>query len=311
MRKMKYELYDKIIKDDSLSRLELKLIFFLAAHQDAKGYVTGIYYDDIAKELDCSVSGFYLVRDNLINKGYIECDKNDNADMDILLYDNCFAVENEIIYENYVDLDINIFKDEKFFKCKAGAIRLAMYYIKRVSAAGAVTKTNSPSTAVAEAESARKLWFTPVKLYKVLKKLINVDIRTLKDYMKSLKEWIAEGKVQKEGTGYSVVTILSKSVNKSHDRKSYAERAAYRQKVKMYCRRKKIEYNEKNLTDTADLIKQYRKTIARANEVSDKKMDVVTLICTAISNACESVLNSYNVHRALRNLIEFNAPGIL
>lgn len=310
MKKMKYELYDRIIKDSTLSRLELSFLLWLAAHQDTRGNVTGIYYHDVAAELHCSVSGFYLVRDNLVQKGYIQYEKNDMADMDVRLYDNCFEIDDEIIYENYIDLDVSIFADRKFYDCKAGAIRLAMYYIKRVEAAGAVTGTNSPSIPSREAENRRKLWYKPLKLYKVLESLIGVDARSLKEYMKSLKDWFSEGIIRKDGMTYRVITVLSGSVKKNSDRKSYPEREAYRQKVKMFCRRNKIEHTDKMLTDTADLIRQYRPTVSRANRVSDRQMDIVTLICMAISSACDGVLNSYNVHKALRNLIEYNAPGI-
>lgn len=305
MRKIKAELYNRMISDKTLSRLELKLLFWLAAHQDERGNVTGVYYSDIADELHCSVSGFYLTRDSLTDKHYITWDKSDTADMDIKLTGNNFVFNGETIYENYIDIDIAIFKDEEFFKLKAGAIKLAMYFLKRVEAAGAVTKQDSPSTPEREAELARKLWYNPLEFYKVVKKLLCIDIRTIKEYIKVLKPWIGEGKVQNEGKFYKVVTVLKRSILKNPETKSYPEQEAYRQTVKMFCRRNGIEHDSRNLRDTADLIRQYRKLAERAG------CNILTLIAAAINNACGSVLNSYHVHTALRNLIHYNAPGIL
>lgn len=305
MRKIKAELYNNMISDKSLSRLELRLLFWLAAHQDEQGAVTGIYYTDIAEELHCSVSGFYLVRDNLVKKHYITWDKSDMADMDIRLLGNSFVVNGETIYEDYIDTDIAVFKDETFFKLKAGAIRLGMYFLKRVEAAGAVTMANALAAMGKEAEYARKLWYNPLNLYKVLKKLLGVDVRSIKEYMNVLKPWIGEGTVQKEGIHYKVVTVLKAGILKSKEKKAYPEKEAYKQKIKMFCRRKGIDSDRKNLVDTADLIMQYRNIAARAG------CNILTLIATAIDNTCTSILNSYNVHKSLRNLIEYNAPGIL
>lgn len=306
MRKIKTELYNWIISDKTLSRLELRLLFWLAAHQDEKGNVTGIYFKDIADELHCSVSGFYRVRDSLTEKEYITWDKSDSADMDIKLYDNDFVVDGEIVYKNYVDIDIAMFRDDKFFEIKAGAIKLAMYFVKRIAAAGAVTMTNSKSGVPKEAESKRKLWYNPLNLLSDIKaKLFCKDNRSAKEYMEELKPWIQEGFVQSEGSKYRVVTVLKKSILKSEGKKEYPEKDANEQCVKMFCRRNKIEHNKKNLKDTADLIWQYRKYAALG------KFNIRTLLCKAIENTCSTVLNSYNVHKSLRNLIEYNAPGIL
>lgn len=307
MQKMKQYLYNRIIKDNSLSNLELKLIFWLAAHQDERGRVQGIYYSSISEELDCSISGFYLTRDSLCEKGYIEWDKSFSADMDIILYDNNFMIENgEIEYRDYVDLNISIFNDKEFLKCKAGAIRTAMYFIKRVAAQGAITMSNSPASIPAEAEKARKLWFNQYKSICVLKKLIGVTGRMIKEYIKILSKWIDSADVQKDGTTYTVFTVLKKSLNNIQmGKKSYPEREAYRQKIKTFIRRNKIRSTENNLEDTADLIFQYR------NKAKTGGLNITEILYAAINNTCSTILNSINVHKSLRAIINYNCPGLL
>lgn len=304
MKKMKYVLYDRIFKDETLSRLELKTLFWLAAHQDPGGCVAGVFYKDIIKDLNCSKSGFYLVRDTLVKKNYIEIDKTDSSDMDLTLIGNSFVKDSgEIKYEGYVDLEIDMFNDPEFFDLKAGAIKLAMYYTKRVSAAGAVTATNNPYNS-SEAEKKRKLWYNPIELCKTLKGILKVNIRSIKEYMKLIERWIGKTTVQNEGKRYRVVTVLAKSLKKTK-KKGYAEQEAYKQKVKMFCRRNNKEYDERNLTDTADLIRQYKNIASKYN------LNIITMICKAIDNTCCSILNSYNVHKTLRNLINYNEPGLL
>lgn len=306
MQKMKSRLYNKIIEDNTLSRLEIKLIFWLAARQDESGRVGGVYFQTIADDLDCSVSGFYLTRDSLVKKGYIEWDKSYIGDMDIILHDNSFLSETgEAEYRDYVDLHIAIFNDSKFFNCKAGAIRTAMYFIKRVEAQKAVTLTNSPSAVPKEAEKARKLWFNPLKCIETLKKLLRVTSRMVKEYIKAISEWIGSADVLNDGTIYTVITVLAKSLKNPSENNNYPEQQAYLQRVKMFIRRQKIDSTDKNAADTADLIRQYRNTAKQG------RLNITDMLYTAISNTCSSVLNSINVHKSLRNLINYNCPGIL
>lgn len=307
MQKMKKYLYNRIIEDNSLSNLELKLIFWLAAHQDERGRVQGIYYSSISEELDCSISGFYLTRDSLCKKGYIEWDKSYSADMDMVLYDNSFMTENgEVEYRDYIDLNISIFNDKEFLNSKAGAIRTAMYFIKRVAAQGAITISNSPVSIPSEAEKARKLWFNPYKSICVLKKLIGVTGRMIKEYIKILSKWIDSADVQKDGITYTVFTVLKKSLsNIRTGNKSYSEKKAYIQKVKTFIRRNNIDSTDKNLEDTADLIFQYR------SKAKIGGLNITNILYAAISNTCSTMLNSINVHKSLRNIINYNCPGLL
>ncbi len=308
MQKMKFDLYNRIMNDNTLTRNELHFLFWLAAHQDVNGLVTGVYYADMAKELNLSISGFYYVRDSLEQKSYITWEKNFQADMDIQLHDNSFLVDGEAVYKEYVDLNIAMFTNLHFFHCKAGAIRLAMYLVKRVEAAEAVTMANSPVYSGAEAEKTRKLWFHPMKQLKVLKSILKVDIRSIKEYFEELKVWIGNAKIQKDGIVYSVITVLKESLLRpQNQKKSYAERKSYIQKVKTFCRRMKIPISDtdRNLTDTADLIRQYQKLSKEAG------CNIYTLLYTSMERTCIGALNSYNVHKALRDLIHYHAPGLL
>ncbi|MDE6232153.1 MAG: hypothetical protein K2M60_02220, partial [Lachnospiraceae bacterium] len=255
MQKMKYDLYNRIMADTSLSRLELHLLFWLAKHQDENGYITGVYYQEIVECLSCSKSGFYLVRDSLAEKGYISWDKSHNADMDIKLYDNSFCINGDIVYENYVDLNISMFESGEFYKCRAGAIKLAMYMVKRVAAAKAITYANSYSADSMEAENSRKLWFNPRKFLSVVKDILKVEIRSIKEYLGELKLWIGSERVQSNANEYTVITVLKKGLKSpDNENKSYPERKSYIHKIKSYCRRNGIETDRKNLRDTADLI---------------------------------------------------------
>ena len=317
MQKIKRILYDKII-NSKLSRLEIMFLFYLASRCDAAGNVVGIYYETIKEDLNCSVAKFYHLRDRLAEKGFISWEKNNSADIDVKLLENSFiqlvnGIE-EVVYEDYVDINIAIFQDKEFFKCKAGAIQMAMEFIKRVSANGAVTATNSESYDKKEAERKRKLWYLPYNEYKKLAKLLNVSTRIVKQYLREeLSPWISLAhNIINDGKAYDVITVLKEPLlrpvynasdnTKRKKSKVYPERYQYMHFVKTFCRRKGIllDTEDKNLIDTADLIKQYR------SMAKEQGRNIFNLLSSAINNTSSMVLNSYNVHSALKNLIKYN-----
>lgn len=314
MQKMKSKLYNKIIQSKDLSKIEIHFLFVLASCCNETGWVIGVYYKNIAKILKCDESKFYQLRDSLTDKGFIRWEKNFFADIDIQLIDNDFLVlkgaTTEAEYKDYIDLNINIFQDEHFFECKAGAIRLAMELIKRVAADEAITLNNSPTADKKLAEDKRKLWYLPYNLYKKMSVLLEVKQRMIKKYLTELQPWISiVHKVEYESSIYDVVTVKKSTIErpkyecstkgKRVRERTYAERSWYIFYINSYCRRNKITEDDMNLSDTADLIKQYR------DKASKRNLNIMHLICKAIKNTTSSVLNSISVHKALINLINY------
>lgn len=312
MQKIKYTYFDRMITAD-LSRIEERFLFLLAKICDESGCATGIYYKSITKLLECDDSTFYEIRDRLTEKNFIKWEKNHAADIDIKMVGNSFMVMGEDgiikpVYSDYVDININIFQDPEFYKCRAGAIKMAMVFVKRVAANGAITETNSIAADKKSAEEKRKLWYLPFNEHKKMAGLLQVKTRMIKDYLKELQPWISvANKIEKEGKAYDIITVKKKSLErpiyettkrgKRAIEKVYADRYWYMYFIKTYCRRNKIEENDISLSDTADLIKQYR------DEARKKGLNIMHLICKAIRNVASSILNSINVHKALRGLL--------
>ena len=84
-----------------------------------------------------------LEKENLEKKGYIEWTKSFYADIDIRLLDNSFVVDGETVYEEYIDLNVAVFRNEKLYTCRGGAIRCLLYFYKRISSQKAVTMASS------------------------------------------------------------------------------------------------------------------------------------------------------------------------
>lgn len=315
MQKMKRGLYDRIINTKELSRTEIHFLFLLASSCNESGQVIGTYYKSIAKALNCDKSKFYQLRDDLTEKGFITWNKNYYTDIDIELLGNSFMVSSEgsvkAEYNDYVDLNINIFQDKDFFKCKAGAIRMAMEFIKRVAAKGAITESNSLVADRRSAEEKRKLWYLPYNEHKKMAALLGVRQNMIKRYLAELQPWISVAyRIENEGKQYDIVTVKKSTLErpkyeasqkgKRIKEKAYPERQWYMFYINSYCRRNKIQDDNISLSDTAELIKQYR------DIASKRKLNIMNIICKAIRNTTSTVLNSISVHKALKNLIDYD-----
>lgn len=314
MQKIKYEYWNKMtFFFPVLSKLELKLLIKLGSICDESGSVTGVYYKSMTTLLNCDESSFYEIRDNLTAKGFITWEKNHSADIDIKMTGNSFMVYKDGIpqphYSDYIDINISIFQDEKFFECKAGAIRMAMELVKRVAANEAITLANTYAADKSVAEEKRKLWYLSYNQLGDMAKLLHVKPRMIKVYLKELEPWISVAKnIEVEGKLWDIITVKKESLirptyqttkkGKRWTEKVYADRYWYMYFIKTYCRRNKIKEDEMNLSDTADLIKQYR------DEARRKGLNIMHLICKAIRNVASSLLNSIGVHSALRNLLK-------
>lgn len=316
MQRIKYTYFNRMITGE-LSRIEAKFLFVLADICDESGCATGVYYKSITNLLNCDESTFYEIRDRLTEKNLIKWEKNNAADIDIKMVGNSFKVigtdgQIKLVYTDYVDININIFHDPEFFACRAGVIKMAMEFVKRVAAQGAITETNSISAKKNVAEDKRKLWYLPFNEHKKMAKLLNVKTRMIKSYLKELQPWISVAhKIEKEGSLYDIVTVKKKALEhptyettkrgKRVTEKVYADRYWYMHFIKTYCRRNKIEENEISLSDTADLIKQYR------DEARSKGLNIMNLICKAIRNVASNILNSISIHSSLKGLL--NEPA--
>lgn len=294
MQKIKFSLVNRII-NENITSLEYDFLLYAAKVCDEKGSIKGLYYAELAKELHCCNAEFYLLRDNLTKKGFIKWEKKDGSDIDITLIDNNFIDDNgQIIYKDYLNTNISILNDKAFLQLPVGAKKVALELLKRFSA----SQNN-------------KLWYSAFNLCKVFVKLIGVSYRTIKNYFKILKKWISVGyNVIANQKKYDIVTLLKNAMTvpqmistnkkKCKSQKAYPEFFAHKHFIKMFCRRFKIMNEEINLNDTAKLIQQYK---GFAKEIGKNTYDI---ICKAILNTKDLMLNSKNVHNSLRNILKSN-----
>lgn len=297
MKKIKDELIKKIYKSN-LTQDELLFLLHIFQVSNVSS-VANIYYKDIANIISCSISNFYNVISNLKRKGFIDVTKCSECkqEITITILNNNFNTKNKL--KNYVDLNSKIFDINLLKNLRAGCIQLLLYSIFRVS------KQKSRVSS----DNFNKL------IYKNIKSIsleLNISERMLKEYFNELnkaKILNISTKEDKNNKTFKLIEInndllikptieiteKSKTVIKNEN----SIHRYYTNILKNLCRRKKIDYTERNLNDVAILMNQYWQIAISKNK------DIENIIKKVFNNLKDE-LNSIVVHKIIKSLINNN-----
>lgn len=280
MKKIKLEIYDKIVNDSTLSRIDIKLLFWLFERQDEKGNVIGVYYKQIEDDLHISIPSFYnsIKRLEQRKKPYIRTKKSDNSDIDFYIIGNDFTSG----YKGYVDINvIRFFNNPKVFKLKSGAFRFAMHLIKRLAAnTNEKRKKHKGETDLCLNENVLPeplIYLRKTFIEKISENIKTEDVkqhRVLKNYTKDLKEFF---NIKLNGQYIEIETKDRFFIKNTEKR--FSSKTAYEYMTIMLCRRNNIKTDETNLNDTSVVINQYHK------KCKEKKFSVESLFKSALLNS--------------------------
>lgn len=242
----------KIIpKLHNVSRSEMRLLFFLVRRSnEADATVRGVYYKDVQKEAGIGIQSFYNALNGLQEKGIIRFTKKD-IDYDVYIIDNEYP---EATYksEPYINLNMKIFYSEEFQKLKVREIYLMLEFLRRSYDTNVGIKRNAK------------------EFLEELSKALKVTERVVRGYLHTLKEYfsigIKDGLYRIRRKKYKDVSEDSETKKKEEiwivdsDAKSI-EMWTFEQLVRSECNRWKIQYTERSLYDTAELVQTYRPRI--------------------------------------------------
>lgn len=304
MKKIKDELVKKIYKSN-LTQDELLFLLHLFQISNING-IANIYYKDIANTIHCSVSNFYNTISSLKNKGFIGINKCNECKQEITISINGNHFNTKNKFKNYIDLNSKFFDIDLLKNFRAGSIQLLLYFIFRI---------NKQKSRVNDSNY-NKL------IYKNIKSIcseLNISERMLKDYFNELNKAnilnlsIKQDKNKKpfkliEINNYLLdkptieITEKSKTITQPEN----SIHRYYTNIIKNLCRRRKINYTERNLNDVAILMNQYWKIAISKNK------DIENIIKVVFNNL-KNELNSIIVHKIIKNLIsnDFNNKLII
>lgn len=272
MQKLKLIVLDKMI-EKKCTNAEVDFILYISRFQNNQGIIKGVYYKEIAKELEISYQKFYDLKESLIAKDIIRVTKESYSDWNIKILDNDFTYP-ESYKEGYINTNHDIFYKREFFNMKAGEKLLAMQFMK-ISFSGRGSYNIGVNN-----------------FYEKYTKLFDVTKRVIQNYMTALKAFFSIGVKERQYW----ITPLSKVYRSNGATYNRAEVDTYNKHIgQVICRREKIEYTKQTLQDTVDLLKQYSKTLLdRAEEV------LCNAVKKSIAKANESIRNKYKWKRVLQ-----------
>lgn len=283
--RIKYSLLPKL---RNLTNREMDFFLYIARYQDRRGFVVGVHNKAVCRATGMCKQSFYTSMRGLAEKGVITYDRNDN-DYDIMILGNDFAYENAW-KEGYINLQRKVFHQKKFQTLKANEKYLLMELLKRTN------------------ESSKTSFHIYTKnFYRKLTELLGVTKRVIRSYLHSLRRFFSVG--IRDGQYY--ITYLH-SVFGPKEETMRIDNQDYEHFVKVHCRRKRIEYTDQELHDTAWLLKEYRD---RYKDVDLSLQELREMLAEAIGRSVEQKassmrrLNAKYVHKLLREIL-FPAPTV-
>lgn len=265
----------------NLTNKEMDFFLYLVRRQDLRGYVYGVHNQAVCKATEMCKQSFYSTLYSLRDKGIISYKKNTEIDYDVVITNNDFSYPGAF-HEGYVSLHRQVFHRKSFKKLKANEKYLFFELMKR-------TRKDTGSFRVGTQ-----------KFYEVFTKLLHVTKRVIRCYLHSLRRFFSVG--IKDGLYY--ITFLH-SVFAQEEEKG-EETQEYEYFTEVQCRRNQIHYDQTELSETAILIKQYRKMVI---ETGGTLVELKELLARAMEKSVrglqrkDRMLQHRYVHMLLKNLI--------
>lgn len=274
--KIKYCIISKL---NTLSAKEMDLFFFIVKREDQyTGCAEGIHYREAMEETGMCKQSFYNALKGLVEKGVITVTRASDIDYDICIIDNAIP-DDKARKQGYVKLKRKAFQRKEFWALKAHEKYLLLEFLKGTH------------------ENGHSIKIGVKKFYEKWKKILNVGTRVLRGYLHNLRKFFSIG--IKDGNYY--ITYLHSVFEDDISGKS-EERQHFEHMIRKECRRNHALAEEGQISDTADLVFQYRKYLEQRTRTSE----MLKILMPCIGKSVEGIqrkkrkLNAKYVHKLVR-----------
>lgn len=287
MQKLSAKVLEKMFAA-SLTAKEIDFILYIGRFQNDCGYIEGIYYKDVCRELDISYQSFYDIKKSLQEKGIVKCQKKNYFDWDMTILDNDFSQPESFSKGSagYVNLNHQLFRQKNFLRLKAGAKLMAIDFLK-------INLTSNKTFIIGTK-----------KLISKYMDLLEVGKRTIQEHLSMLRLFFHIG--IKEKKYYITARSKFRKRNQSYENEQYLEHV-----VEKACRRNRIkDVAEQEIKDVARVLRIY------AHQIKENlSFDPEGIIKNSLVIINENVRNRHKWRRLLRpslvNRLTQEALGIL
>ena len=267
----------------------LALLIVLSRYQNQFGTVEGVYYKKICEDMHCSVQTYYHSRYILEQMGLIRCQKNHYLDCDITIIGNDFIYANnrnpmKQKQDSYINTNQHIFYTRVFYSLKVQEMCLLLLFLAYTESAG------RKGVALFYRERA--------EFYKEYMELFGCSAKTLRGYIHTLKTYFpikTRKHETKDGKKYMLFVNALKPQYKELEKKT--EEAVYTENaVQTVIRREGIESTEKEIIDTAVIMRQYKRILGGLESNVKAVIDIIKRKVNKFKPRLEPAF----IHKALR-----------
>lgn len=256
MQKASSELVKRIVHA-GLTQAELANLLQMCRIQDSAGRIRGLSYKYTSEILNKCNQTFYNAKAGLEKKGFIQTSKDNRLDIDVKIENNSFLDKD--FSKGYIDLQMKIFDDEKFYKLSANEMAMALDLL-RMRYNDETAKQGKPTKEFIETYmKAFKVTDRTVRRYlQHLRTYFYINCHDYKYFFKLKDKWKRDEKA-------------GRPVEEEKYRRHIAEAACKRARV--------INQTEDVIKDLKELVQQYTKAAREVNK------DIAALVIDAVAES--------------------------
>lgn len=271
--KLKYSIISQL---NRLSAKEMDLLLYVLKYSDeATGTTEGVYYLEVMKYTGMCKQSFYNALKGLSAKGIVIAEKGSDIDYNITVPGNAFP-NRDSYHEGYVNLNRKTFRGLCFRMLKAHEKYMLFEFLK-------VTHKNRGSY--------RK---KVQDLYDKYEKALNVTRRVIRGYLHNLKAFFSIGI---KGGIFYITYKATVFEPREEGRSEESQHLDFL--IRKECHRNHILYNDTQIKDTANLIRQYRQWVDNTDVMVQIVMLCIRNSIQAIQRKDRTLLPAH-VHKLVR-----------
>lgn len=256
MQKLSSELVKRILPA-GLTQSELANLLQICRIQDSSGQIRGLSYKYTCGILNKCNQTFYNAIAGLVKKGFIQTSKDNRLDIDVRIENNNFY--NKDFSKGYIDLQMKLFDDERFYKLSANEMAFALDLLRMRYDDETARQGMSTREFIEHYMHIFHVTERTVRRYmRNLRRYFNINCYNHKYFFKLKEKW---KRVEKAG----------RPVEEEKYRRHIAEAACKRARV--------INQTEDVIKDLKGLVQQYTKTAREANK------DIAALVINAVAES--------------------------
>ena len=293
MSKIRNEVIRNFIQTNPTSK-EIDFLLYIARYQDADGVCRGIYYKDTMEAIGCCKQTFYSVMQSLQDKNIIQIQRDESKiDYDIIIIGNQGNYK-----DGYLNARMPALHTQGFKNLSAGAKMIGLDLLILIGA-------NKTAWDIGKNKLRKRYGVEDIKEDDVECVMpFKIKLRTFLEYLKQLKKLFVFRKAKDKDDKPKICIVKRFLKGAERPEKTKTDNEVWTEHlVKVLCRRNKIKSGNRNISDVAELILQYKDDAIRQGK------SMCRVLIDAFNNALERLQKNIIHPKLIHNYVRHELYG--